>query len=200
MAFRDDLLTESRIKSANDKKQTPLKLFPDAQSGIFASSEGGFYETTLEKCSCPDFAIQGHLQPCKHMIRLAMEFGLIDSSEMQSDRNAAVVKYHTGFFREYIRNADLADVIAAGRNFLAIAYEGAKTPDNAFTAAMDLPTLSDCPLFKVQKNGIVKIEKKYEKDAQSILTIFKHRIADEAMLRIWSDEFVYALIHAGVVS
>ena len=128
-----------------------------------------------------------------------MEFGLIDQSEMQSDRDAAVVKYHAGVFREFIRYADLADVIAAGRLFVRIAESGEKVPDDAFASSMDLPTITDCQLFKVQKNGTVKIEKKYAKDAQGLITVFRNRIADVAFMRIYNDKFVDALLHTEVI-
>ena len=194
MSFRADLITESRQKSANDKKQTPLRLFPENQSGIFASSEGGFYEATLEQCTCPDFAIQGHLQPCKHMIRLAMEFGIVDNSEMQSDRDAAVVKYHSGVLREFIKAAPLADIISSIRYFVGIAEHDDKVPEDAFEKSMDLPCISDCPMFKVLKNGTVRIEKKYSKEAQAIVTLMKHRIGEEATARLWRDDFVKAFL------
>ncbi len=196
MSFREDLITDSRKEAALNKKQTPLKLFPETQSGIFSSSEGGFYETNLDNCSCPDFAIQGHLQPCKHMIRLAMEFGLIDNAGMQSDRDAAVVKYYVGMARDLIHSAPLADVIPGARLFVQIFYGEAKVPDDAFAQFMDLPTLSDCPMFKVFKNGSVRIEKKYAKDAQSVVTVLKNRLGEEATLRLWNDDFIHALIGA----
>lgn len=202
MLFREDLITDSRKEAALNKKQTPLKLFPrddtHIESGIFASSEGGFYETTLEECTCPDFAIHGRLQPCKHMIRLAMEFGLIDSTGMETDRDAALVKYHVGFMRDYVQRAELTDVIAVVRLFIPVAEVGEKIPDNAFAQSMDLACVSDCPIFKVQKNGTVKIEKKYTKDAQGIITVMKHRIGDEALVRLWNDDFVAAFIKTEV--
>ena len=198
MPFREDLITDSRRESALNKKQTPLKLFPEEQKGIFASSEGGFYETTLEECSCPDFAIQGHLQPCKHMIRLAMEFGIIDNTGMQSDLDAAMVKYHLGWLRDYIHRAPLQDVISAARLFVPLFEHGGNVPDDAFENCMDLHSLSDCPMFKVSKNGMVKTEKKYAKDAQSTITILKHRIGDEATARLWNDDFVKAFVETEV--
>ena len=196
MSFREDLITNSRRESALNKKQTPLKLMPEDQTGIFASSEGGFYEASLDECTCPDFAIQGRLQPCKHMIRLAMEFGLIDSTGMQTDRDAAVVKYHVGMARDLIHSAPLVEVIPGARLFIQIFNGEGKVPDDAFAQFMDLPTLSDCPMFKVLKNGSVRIEKKYAKEAQTIITVLKNRLGEEAALRLWNDDFVNALIGA----
>lgn len=42
-------------------------------TGTFFGSSGDAYEVTLESCDCMDFKQRG--KPCKHMYRLAMEFG-----------------------------------------------------------------------------------------------------------------------------
>ena len=51
-------------------------------------------------------------------------------------------------------------------------------------------------MFKVFKNGSVRIEKKYAKDAQSVITVFKNSLGEEATLRLWNDDFIHALIGA----
>ena len=66
---------QKRIASATTASCTPVFITPEESSGNFQSSRGN-YETTLEHCNCGDF-IRRH-QPCKHMYRLAMEFGLLD--------------------------------------------------------------------------------------------------------------------------
>ena len=98
--------------------------------------------------------------------------------------------------RDLIHSAPLADVIPGARLFVQIFYGEAKVPDDAFAQFMDLPTLSDCPMFKVFKNGSVCIEKKYAKDAQSVITVLKNRLGEEATLRLWNDDFIHALIGA----
>ena len=130
------------------------------------------------------------------MIRLAMEFGLIDNAGMQSDRDAAVVKYYVGMARDLIHSAPLADVIPSARLFVQIFNGGADVPDDAFAQFMDLPTLSDCPMFKIFKNGSVRIEKKYAKEAQTIITVLKNRLGEAAVLHLWNDDFVNAFIGA----
>ena len=194
MNFREDLITESRRKNALDKKMTPLQLDPEKQTAIFASSEGGFYHTSLSNCSCPDFAMHGSEMLCKHILRLAMELDIIPSDGMQTDRDAAVAKYHIGVFRDFIKFESLADVIAAMRLFLRVGLESSATiPDDAFVQAMDLPSLTDCPIFKIAKNGKISIDKKYAKDAESLITTFKNRLGTEAYLHLWSDDLVNAL-------
>ena len=195
MSFNPDLITESRRKNALDKKMTPLRLDPEKQTAIFAGSEGGFYHTTLEQCSCADFAINKGAQPCKHIIRLAMELGELPSEGIQSDRDAAIVKYHLGLLREYVKFAPLSDAIAAMRPLIRVhKFEPDKLPDDAFSESMDLPSIGDCPLFKIAKNGKVSIEKKYQKDLDSVITTFKNRLADETLVRLWDDRFISALL------
>ena len=55
-------------------------------SASIHSSSGETYRTTLYECDCPDF--RNRRQPCKHMIRLALEAGLLlsaDTSAAQRD-------------------------------------------------------------------------------------------------------------------
>lgn len=53
-------------------KQTPQNVM-----GIFVGNFG-VYRTTLNACECVDFTSHHGEQPCKHMVRLAIEAGLID--------------------------------------------------------------------------------------------------------------------------
>ncbi len=50
-------------------------LSPFDISAQIKSSSGKIYQTSLYKCTCPDFSTRKI--PCKHMIRLAMEVGLL---------------------------------------------------------------------------------------------------------------------------
>ena len=77
---------KKRIKSAQSAACTPLGVSSETGSGSFSGSHG-FYETTLESCTCVDFARRR--LPCKHVYRLAIELGLLDVS---ADSNASKVK------------------------------------------------------------------------------------------------------------
>lgn len=71
---------QKRLKSASGVKLTPLELDRENMSGVFSGS-GGIYHTRLNYCQCTDYGIQqkkGKNIPCKHILRLAMELGLID--------------------------------------------------------------------------------------------------------------------------
>ena len=109
--FDKGLITESRLASAKKKELTPVEMSKEDEKGIFVGSEGNLYTTTLDNCSCPDFAIQGYLQPCKHMIRLAMEFGEIPDDGKASDPDAAKARYYLGKAKKFIHEAPLTQVI-----------------------------------------------------------------------------------------
>lgn len=70
-----------RVSRALKVKVLSLDLHADDPSGIFVGSSGAEYTCTLEDCTCPDFSInerKGKRQPCKHIIRLGMEMGILN--------------------------------------------------------------------------------------------------------------------------
>lgn len=66
-----------RIKSAKAAKMTPIKIDETDCYGYFQGSHGR-YETWLEHCPCGDFR-RGKL-PCKHIYRLAIELGILNTA------------------------------------------------------------------------------------------------------------------------
>ena len=74
--FSLDLTTSDevkRLKSAIEIKKSKIKINRDSGTAFFQGSDFDPYKTTLSECSCMDFGMRG--LPCKHMIRLAIEFG-----------------------------------------------------------------------------------------------------------------------------
>lgn len=71
---------EGRIKRAAKVKVDSLSINENECKGVFIGSEGTIYQTDLETCSCPDFAIKQGNIPCKHILRLAMEAGIINAN------------------------------------------------------------------------------------------------------------------------
>jgi len=65
--------TSERDRMARADDTIVFELNKDKKSGMFIGSEGDIYHTTLNKCSCPDFVRRR--AACKHMFRLANEFG-----------------------------------------------------------------------------------------------------------------------------
>lgn len=195
--FDRALITESRFASAKKKELTPLDLSPDDKSGRFVGSEGNIYQTTLDSCTCPDFAIQGYTQPCKHMIRLAMEYGEVSGNDRASDPEAIRARYYLGRARQYIHVATLPEVVQFAR-LLNTVSNGSVVPLDAFSDSMDLPILSDAPFFSVKKNGTVKIEKGYKKDWDNILTVLRNRLGTEVLYRLNDPDLIAALCKGGV--
>lgn len=73
---------QKRLKSACDAKLTPVELDREAKTAVF-SGDHGVYETRLNFCNCTYYGMQqrkGKNIPCKHILRLAMELGLIEGN------------------------------------------------------------------------------------------------------------------------
>ena len=190
--FDKALVTESRFNSAMKKELTPLELSPDDQSGRFVGSEGNIYQTTLDNCTCADFAIQGYTQPCKHMIRLAMEYNMISGAGRASDPEAIKGKYHLGRARQFIHVETLPKVIQFAKSLIAVVDGVPGIPGDAFSSSMDLAMLSDAPFFSVKKNGAVKIEKAWKKEFENIMSVLRNRLGSEAICRLNDSDFIAA--------
>lgn len=191
--FDRALITENRFASAKKKELTPLDLSPENRSGRFVGSEGNIYETTLDSCTCADFAIQGFSQPCKHMIRLAMEYGEVSGVDRVSDLDTIKARYYFGKARQFIHVATLPEVIQFAILFAAVSNGDSGIAPDAFSVSMDLATLSDAPFFSVKKNGSVKVEKSWKKDWENLLTILRNRFGIETMYRLNDPDFVSVL-------
>jgi len=192
--FDESLITESRLSSAKKKELTPLRFYPDDQNALFGGSTGSMYFTTLDECQCADFAINGRIQPCKHMIRLAMECGVIDRSGMETDKTAATVKYQLARMKQYIREEPIAKVALFVRPLQSIALEGSyPVSEHRFDEAIDADGVSNSPIFKRKKDGDLSIDKKYKKDIDNVLDVARNRFGDEALARIDDDDLIELL-------
>lgn len=76
-----------RIASAKSAKLTPIKINKTDFYGYFQGSSGK-YETFLDFCPFGDF--RRSKLPCKHIYRLAIELGLMESSNVKNDINAVL--------------------------------------------------------------------------------------------------------------
>lgn len=103
----------NRIKSACEGEVTPITLSRDEQCATFAASDGSIHTATLEECTCTDFFMNLHgEQPCKHMIRLAMELGVMDNAGYTTSTEEAMSKLFIGRIKNFIKEAKLSDVLA----------------------------------------------------------------------------------------
>ena len=73
-------LDPGRVARAAKVKVVELAITDDECSGVFIGSEGTIYHATLQECDCPDFAVKHGSIPCKHILRLAMEAGIISKN------------------------------------------------------------------------------------------------------------------------
>lgn len=69
---------QKRLESAKSPKTTPICIEKESKEGIFPGRGSSDYHTTLEFCTCVDFARRK--LPCKHIYRLAIELGKLKES------------------------------------------------------------------------------------------------------------------------
>lgn len=81
-----DSIDAGRLKRAKELKILEISTQSDNCSATYQGSKGNQYITSLTMCSCPDFAIHQGKDPCKHIIRLAMETGIINSNGNTPDQ------------------------------------------------------------------------------------------------------------------
>ena len=75
-----DSMDARRLDNAKKAKIVKISTRLDNCSATFQGSSGAEYLTTLTSCTCKDFAINNkRKEPCKHIIRLAIEAGVINA-------------------------------------------------------------------------------------------------------------------------
>lgn len=86
-------------------------------SAEFVGSKGDHYTCTLDDCTCPDFSIQqkkGNRQPCKHIIRLAMERGILNrdgrTDSQQLDYEIDVLEWELALYAWHYYVLDDPDI------------------------------------------------------------------------------------------
>lgn len=86
---------EKRLASAQQSKTTPTGIDREHETGVFYGSGKDPYQTTLASCTCNDFVKRK--KPCKHVFRLAMELGIIDTAyktgRSTGERNEAQLSF-----------------------------------------------------------------------------------------------------------
>ena len=86
---------EKRLASAQQSKTTPTSIDKEHETGVFYGSGKDPYQTSLASCTCNDFVRRK--KPCKHVFRLAMELGIIDTAyktgRSTGERNEAQISF-----------------------------------------------------------------------------------------------------------
>lgn len=77
-----------RIERASEVKIGHLEISENVCRGVFIGGKGNLYTATLDVCDCPDFAQRHGAFPCKHILRLAMEAGIINKIGNTPDQQA----------------------------------------------------------------------------------------------------------------
>ena len=120
-----------RIENAKSSKTTPLEVNKDAKTGVFPSSNGKPYETSLHACTCSDFSRRK--LPCKHIYRLAMECGELDVPFSTGENKNVLANRQLSVSEAVAELENLSDSqqkIVSGM-LLEILYRGAKTVEIA---------------------------------------------------------------------
>ncbi len=150
MPFSVELVDEARRKKALGGDMTPVCIYYDEQAAKFLGSEGQVYDTTLDSCTCTDFAMNlGQQRPCKHIIRLAMELDLYDKDGMVSDPEAANAKYSIGLLRSFVHDAPLNQAVQAQKIIDGVDKKGVYPEDDALAFA-GIPSLRNSCIFTVK--------------------------------------------------
>ena len=96
----------------NAKKIKTDKIVKSDSCYLVTGSSGDVYQTTMESCTCFDFASREI--PCKHMYRIALDNGLIDelpaiSKKASKEFNASSDEYVEHFQNLYSQRAISAE-------------------------------------------------------------------------------------------
>lgn len=81
-----------RAERAHKLKFISMNTEAAEPNAVFKGS-GGEYSSTLTGCTCPDFSININKrkpQACKHMVRLAMECGILNENGLTPDEQRQV--------------------------------------------------------------------------------------------------------------
>lgn len=103
---------EGRVMRAKKVKFREISLDGEAPQALAIGSKGGEYVVTLTSCTCADFSIsrqKSDMQPCKHMLALAMKCGILNengntparqrTADIQSLRDQIAMAY--GFYYHF---------------------------------------------------------------------------------------------------
>ena len=166
-------IDDKRSGSALVAEMTPLSLDSQAAQASFAGSSE-MYWADLEKCTCMDFNInQSMSAPCKHMIRLAMELGLLPSAGIVRDIDAAQYRVALAKLKSMTSEGDLLAAVKIGA-FLKELYTKGKS------RVADTRGVDDTPLrfFFVLAGNTAAPIKTRKKDALALVKAIEARLGE----------------------
>lgn len=147
-----------RLERATTSRLIPMRIDAAAQSGVFNGHGSKPYQTTLENCECGDFR-KRHL-PCKHIYRLAIELGLIQSDNVAKGTYGTDDKTLADHIKKYINTLSETDAHILATYF----YEFANKYTHKLMRRAKVPdVVLSCEVFMDDDNikeKIVKLQKK----------------------------------------
>jgi hypothetical protein len=198
-----EIIDNGRHKSALSGDMTPLSVDVENKCGKFVGHSGDIYDTSLEQCTCADFAIHEGTMACKHMIRLAMELGEIPNDGMITDHEKARIRYYTGILKVFTKTAPIMDAVHLVLILNKLLKPSGMTCTGNELSFAGIPDLLESGLFELTKNGKkIKVTKDSKKDMKSLQRAVESRLGsfvlahidDEALsatLQSLSDEYCY---------
>ena len=82
-----DVPDEGRVNRSKKVKFSSIVHTENEISGQCFGSHGELYRVTLKDCSCVDFSKNKKMQPCKHMIALAMQCNILNNNGLTHDQD-----------------------------------------------------------------------------------------------------------------
>ena len=180
-----DYIDEKRRKSALSGDMTPLEVDSERRCGKFLGSNGNIYDTSLDSCACVDFDINGHISPCKHIIRLAMELGELPNDGMITNLKKTYIKYYIGVLKIYVREAPLWDVIYLMSLLDKLSKSTGLACENDELSFAGIPNLLESGLFELTKNGKkIKATKESKKEIKNMQNALESRVGAFVLERL----------------
>lgn len=129
MKWPSEILNAPELASRRKRSHNLKMLSIDKERAVAefkSSTRGKSYKTTLENCTCVDFAMARGLRPCKHILRLADELGLFENEKFEANEKDYTTEVKT-FYAPKIP-LDLGDKIETiaereGKDFLEQVHE-----------------------------------------------------------------------------
>lgn len=89
------MVDPGRANRAHELKIVSMDVTSDSPH-LVCKGSGGEYEATLTGCTCPDYSINANKRKpmaCKHMVRLAMECGILNDNGLtvEEQRQADII-------------------------------------------------------------------------------------------------------------
>lgn len=182
-----------RLMSARAADMTPLSVDKNTLSGRFAGGSGSIYETTLEDCTCIDFAMSGGKRACKHMLRLAMELGVYPNDGMASDIQRTYAKYYLGVLKEFITSANLMEVLNFSRLLPTLLKSTGTVCEDDALAFAGVPTLLKSGLFEPGKKEKIKTKKEHKKELSQLQKAIATRVGETVLANLDYEPLIKVL-------